>query len=368
MHPFWPDHSPHFLKCRLAVRPFLRVRREAFAPPHASTVASLPPIVVGLSGGPDSLALVAACRAEGATVHAVIVDHQLQPGSDAVAKEARRQAEQMGATAGVVKVTVPSGGSLEATARAVRYQALLDAASAVQPEMPAVQGTTELAAAEVFIAHTLDDQAETYLLGGLRGNPGGMAAREDRLVRPFLTVRRADTEGACEELGLTPWHDPQNQDPGFLRVLIRTQVIPDLAATLGFDPAPALAQAAMRCAENRQAVTQRAEEVLAKSTAFLNDAPPAGAPHPAGASSRAVVQPAALSARVLADQPRAVRTAVIERFLRAVGAPVNRQILSQVEDLAVDWHGQGPVSLGSFLEVQRVNGKLIVSHRTVSKE
>lgn len=350
--PFWPDHSPHFLKCRLAVRPFIRARHETFAsqttPAPTSHTPASPPIVVGLSGGPDSLALVAACLAERAEVHAVIVDHQLQPGSADVAEEARCQAQQLGATADVVKVSVPEGGSLEANARAARYRALLNAASITQPGATSTQPPAASTQPEVFIAHTLDDQAETYLLGGLRGNPGGMAVREGRIVRPFLSVRRADTEGACQELGLTPWHDPQNEDPAFLRVLIRTQVVPDLAATVGFDPAPALAQAASRCAENRQAVAQVAQ-------AFLN-------------SAASPTQPGALSVRALAAQPRGVRTAVIEAFLRSAGARVNRQILTQVENLVVNWHGQGPVSLGSFLEVLRVNGKLIVSNCTAPEE
>ena len=63
MEPFWPRRSPHFLACRRAVRPLQG------------------PAVIGLSGGPDSLALVAAAAAEGKDVRAVVVDHQLQPGS-----------------------------------------------------------------------------------------------------------------------------------------------------------------------------------------------------------------------------------------------------------------------------------------------
>ncbi len=399
MHPFWPDRSPHFLTCRLAVRPFISQRRQS--------AESQSPIVVGLSGGPDSLALVAACRAEGAPVHAVIVDHQLQPGSERVAHQARCQAEALGATADVVKVTVPSGGSLEANARSARYRALLQATPPAQPEStppaqpapadspapgPAPARTASVGVpasppaqpeptppaqpapgvGEVFIAHTLDDQAETYLLGGLRGNPGGMAQREGRIVRPFLTIRRADTEGACAELGLTPWHDPQNSDPGFLRVLVRTKVLPDLAATLGYDPAPALAQAAMRCAENRQAVVQIAEATLDDAVRVTpsNTATGHTVHDTPSNTARGVAKSKTLSldAATMAKHPRAVRTRALERFLRAAGAPVNRQILSQVENLAVDWHGQGPVSLGSFLEVQRVNGKLIVSDRTVPEE
>lgn len=83
----------------------------------------------------------------------------------------------------------------------------------------------------------MDDQAETYLLGGLRGNPAGMkdASRRPELsiIRPLLGARRAHTHGACVELGLKPWHDPQNFDDAFRRVAIRNQVIPLLAQVHG---------------------------------------------------------------------------------------------------------------------------------------
>src|SRR5699024_186187 len=107
MEPFWPRRSPHFLACRRAVRPFLTPE----------------PVTIGLSGGADSLALVAAARAEGQEVHAVVVDHQLQSGSRAVAEEAAAQARRLGAHAEIATVTVGEG-NLEAHARLARYRAL----------------------------------------------------------------------------------------------------------------------------------------------------------------------------------------------------------------------------------------------------
>ena len=89
----YPRVSPHFLACRVAVRPFLR--------PGAVTV--------GLSGGADSLALLAAAVAEGQVVRAVVVDHQLQSGSAQVAEQARAQAEQLGAGAQVRKCPAQAG-------------------------------------------------------------------------------------------------------------------------------------------------------------------------------------------------------------------------------------------------------------------
>ncbi|MDT5267301.1 MAG: tRNA(Ile)-lysidine synthase, partial [Mycobacterium sp.] len=103
---------------------------------------------VALSGGPDSLALVAVAAAQRDTT-ALIVDHGLQADSGRVAARARDQAMQLGCVDAVVlRVDVGSDGGPEAAARTARYTAL-DGARAGAP---------------VLLAHTLDDQAETVLL------------------------------------------------------------------------------------------------------------------------------------------------------------------------------------------------------------
>ena len=111
--PFWPRQSPHFLACRRAVRPFTS------------------PALIGLSGGPDSLALVAAAAAEAKDVRALVVDHGLQPGSADVAARAAAQAAELGVPADIVRVSVDAapGESVEAAARTARYAALSVAAS-----------------------------------------------------------------------------------------------------------------------------------------------------------------------------------------------------------------------------------------------
>ncbi|SMG21987.1 tRNA(Ile)-lysidine synthase [Corynebacterium pollutisoli] len=290
MEPFWPRRSPHFLACRRAVRPFL-------APGE---------VVVGLSGGADSLALVAAARAEGQEVHAVIVDHQLQPGSDAVAERAARQARRLGARATVARVTVPAG-NLEANARTARYAALRE------------HGTT------VWVAHTRDDQAETLLLQALRGNPGGMAPEQDGIVRPFLTVRRRDTEGACAELQLDPWHDPHNDNPDFQRVAVRTAL-----EQIHGDPVEPLAQTAERIAADNALLTELAGP-------------------PTDDCAELAAQPGPLRRRRIAAW-------LIERDIRPTRASI-----SMIEDMCTTWHGQGAVKVGGRLEVRRVGGRLALS-------
>lgn len=348
--PFWPRVSPHFLACRRAVR----------AAQLDHTVG------VGLSGGADSLALCAAMIAEGHDVIALCVDHGLQDGSREQAERAARQAENLGARARVLAVQVPeeAGNSLEAAARQARYQAMsaaaregregreerADAASRraemsdrdtelgeAAREGTAARGKTARRGAralEIAVAHTADDQAETLLLGALRGRVAGMPERAvvegARVVRPFLQVRRADTEGACAELGLDVWQDPQNADTDFRRVALRREIIPELSRVIGGDAVPALAQAAMD--------TARDEEYLAT--------------------------PATADCAELAALPEPRRRRAIAAWLVERGVKVTREGLGGIGKLCTNWHGQGPVAVssarqaGQRLEVARIGGKL----------
>ncbi|MBC3178338.1 tRNA lysidine(34) synthetase TilS [Corynebacterium lujinxingii] len=291
MEPFWPRRSPHFLACRRAVRGFDG------------------PAVIGLSGGPDSLALVAAAAAEKKDVSVVVVDHGLQPGSAEVAERAAAAAREFRFSATVAKVTV-GPGNVEAAARQARYNALLEHGG------------------DVWVAHTADDQAETLLLGALRGNPSGMAARNGRVVRPFLTIRREDTVGACEELGLDPWHDPMNNDPAFRRVAVRTGIIPTLTELIGGDAVPALAATADRIAED-QALIERLVDLTPTT-----------------------------SCAELGRDAGAVRRRRLAKWLLDEGMRVQGDQLAAIEALVTDWHGQGPIPVGGGRAVVRVDGEL----------
>ena len=312
--PFWPRVSPHFLACRRAVRA-ARMDRT---------------VGVGLSGGADSLALCAAMIAEGHDVIALCVDHGLQDGSREQAEKAAWQAESLGARARVLVVRVPeeAWNSREAGARQARYQAM---SAAAREDGASRRGGGPL---EIAVAHTADDQAETLFLGALRGRVAGMPERAvvegARVVRPFLQVRRADTEGACAELGLDVWQDPQNADTDFRRVALRREIIPELSRVIGGDAVPALAQAAMD--------TARDEEYLA-TLATADCAELAALPEP--------------------RRRRAIAAWLVER-----GVKVTREGLGGIGKLCTNWHGQGPVAVssarqaGQRLEVARIGGKL----------
>src|SRR5690606_27912354 len=158
---------------------------------------------------------------------AVDVDHGLQEGSADVATTAARAASALGLDPVIVRrVSVGSAGGPEAAARSARYEAL-------------EAGAAELGARAVLLAHTLDDQAETVLLGLARGsgatslqgmaeNTAGRAGSDVVFVRPLLGIRRSATEQFCADAGLGPWHDPHNVDAAFTRVRVRKNLMPVL--------------------------------------------------------------------------------------------------------------------------------------------
>ena len=275
---------------------------------------------VALSGGADSLALTAvAARVHPTT--ALIVDHRLQADSGDVAETARAQAISLGCVdAHVLCVDVGTEGGPEAAARTARYRAL-DAARRDAP---------------VLLAHTLDDQAETVLLGLGRGSGArsiaGMRASDPPWCRPLLGVRRLVTHAACAELNLTPWQDPHNSDRRFTRTRLRAEVLPLLEDVLGGGVAEALARtaAALRVDnETLDAVASR--ELDAVSTA------------------------GSLDTAQLAGLPEAVRRRVIRGWLLAGGASglTDKQIRG-VDTLVTAWRGQGGVAVGSPLRSARL--------------
>jgi tRNA(Ile)-lysidine synthase len=201
-------------------------------PPPGTAVAC------AVSGGADSLALLALASAAGLRATAVHVDHGLRVGSEAEADVVSEAAKRLGTGFRAVRVEVAQGPNLEARARTARYLAL-------------PRG--------VLTGHTCDDQAETMLANLLRGagrdglagmRPATPATCGDRVRRPLLGLRRAETRDLCVDLGLEPVEDPSNQDRRFVRNRIRHEVLPLLAEVSGRDPVPVLArQAKLMAAE-----------------------------------------------------------------------------------------------------------------------
>lgn len=278
------------------------------------------PWCTALSGGPDSLALTAVCASIRPTT-ALIVDHGLQEGSSEVADEARRAAIELGCVqARVLRVKVGRLGGPEAAARTARYAALREAS----------------AGAPVLLGHTLDDQAETVLLGLGRGSGprslAGMRPHQPPWCRPLLGVRRAVTHAACDELGLRAWLDPHNADRRYTRARLRLEVLPLLEDALGGGVAEALARTATALREDCDA---------------LDDL--------AAAQLEALTGPGGLDVGRLAGLPDALRRRVIRGWLLAGGAiNLTDNQIRRVDELVTNWHGQGGVAVGSELRGQRL--------------
>jgi tRNA(Ile)-lysidine synthase len=289
---------------------------------------------VALSGGPDSLALTAAAVGVLPTT-ALIVDHGLQPGSADVAEQARRQAIALGCVdAKVLAVQVGTAGGPESAARTARYAALEDAR----------------AGAQVLIGHTLDDQAETVLLGLGRGSGprsiGGIRPHDPPWCRPLLSLRRAETVAACTELGITVWHDPHNADPRFTRVRLRAQVLPLLEDVLGGGVAEALARTATALQEDAEVLDELAARALVAASAGSG-----------------------LDTAVLGSLPTAIRRRVIRSWLLGVGAgALTDKQLRAVDALVTDWRGQGGVAVGAGLPRQRLFAERKQGSLTVRRE
>ena len=296
------------------------------------------PVLVACSGGADSLALAAATAFVaprlGIAAGLVTIDHGLQEGS---AQQALLVAE-IGYELGldpveVVPVRVGRAGGPEAAARSARYAALDAVADALD--------------ALVLLGHTLDDQAETVLLGLGRGSGprsiAGMRAEDGCYLRPFLGVRRSVTVDVCAALGLQPWDDPHNTDPSFQRVRLRTEVLPLLEDVLQGGVAEALARTADLVRADLDFIDQQTI-----STGFRSD--------------RSVDhEGVALRADALADLAPALRTRALRGLAAAAGAaPLTSVHVAALDALVTSWHGQGPVDLPGGLRARRASGRIEV--------
>ncbi|MEH3090252.1 MAG: tRNA lysidine(34) synthetase TilS [Microbacterium arborescens] len=311
-----PSLNPAIAEIRRAVR-------AALTPlPSGSAV------IVALSGGADSLALAAATAFEapklGLRAASVTVDHGLQPGSDEVALRAARTAGGLGLDPLVVRVEVGVEGGPEAAARNARYGVLRDAAR-------------DAGAAAVLLGHTLDDQAETVLLGLARGagatSLAGMASvRTDEesgipWLRPLLAVRRETTAEACAAAGLEPWHDPHNRDDRYRRVRVRESVLPVLERELG----PGIAEALVRTAEQLREDAQAFDDMIAETIEDIVEPAEAGI---------------AISVPALAANPPALRHRIIRHVVQSeFHESLTRSQTLEVARLVTDYTGQGPIDL-----------------------
>jgi tRNA(Ile)-lysidine synthase len=303
--------------------------------------------LVACSGGADSLALAGAVAFEaprvGRAAGAVTVDHGLQEGSAERAEDVAKVLTGLGLDPVLVRaVRVTGPGGPEAAARRARYEAL---DGVVADRAPAV----------LLLGHTLDDQAETVLLGLARGSGArslaGMAPRAGHRLRPLLDLERATVREACARMGLDAWEDPHNLDPRFARSRVRHEALPALERALGPGIAAALARTAGMLRADADTLDLLADGLFEEAASG------------SGGGGRRDARPAGpeLAVAPLERAPESLRTRVLRRAALAAGCPASALTARHVRELdrlVTEWRGQAHIDLPGGVRGRRVAGRV----------
>ena len=279
-----------------------------------------------------ALALALFLEANQSKVIPVVVDHGLQEGSAQITSQTISKLKAIGYTqveSAVAQVKITDG--LEASARRARYQIFNQFIDTYRPKY-------------FLLAHTLNDQAESVLLGLARGSGArslsGMAVENNIYVRPLLKISRQTTVAACREGGIEIWSDPHNDDLRFARVRTRKNVLPNLEENLGPGITEALVRSADLLRDDADALDSFAREYFAQT------------------------DPLNLSVNELERLPKAIRTRVLRLAIYKAGAPtgsLSAEHINGAEALISDWHGQKELSLPGDVKLLRNSGRITLS-------
>jgi tRNA(Ile)-lysidine synthase len=282
------------------------------------------PVLVAVSGGPDSLATMHVMHRLGYAIEVAHFDHKVRVESGDDAAFVRAQAKRLGVAfhEGERDATGPSP---EHTLREARLAFLERTAAAA-------------GAPRIATGHTLDDQAETVLMrviaGAGRGGLGGIPPVRAPYIRPLIDRTRAETEAYCRALRLTPRRDATNDDPAYLRNAIRSDLLPHLASRYNARMAIALARTA---------------DILRDEDAVL-DAIATGALQPEAAGG---------AVRLRIEDLQALHPALQRRALRRI-APLGAAQIERVRALAANAETGDELFLGQRLNARVEYGWLVL--------
>ena len=305
-------------------------------------------VLVAVSGGPDSMALLYVLARElnelKLGLHVGHVNHGLRgaesDGDEAYVRRVARRLELplLSARVDVRSAVKQIGAGLEDAARTLRLEAL--------QEMRRQAG-----AAAIALGHTADDRAETLLLNLLRGagarGLSAMRPRRDAVIRPLILARRQETLAYCRRLGLRPRRDSSNLSATFARNRVRHEALPLLSDVAGRDVVPVLCRTA---------------EVLAGDEELLADLV-------RQAESRLITErddgQVALDVVALEAEPVPLRRRLVRGLLRSFSAELRDVAFGHVEavlQLASE-PGGGALQLPGGLRVERA-GRTLRLRRT----
>jgi tRNA(Ile)-lysidine synthase len=287
-------------------------------------------ILVAVSGGPDSVCLLESLmrlrRLFKVRLEVFHFDHHLRKDSSLDATYVLRLAARhdLPFHLRAATSTPPKGASVEAWAREQRHFAIAEV-------------TRESGVARTAIGHTMDDQAETVLIGlitgsGIRGM-SGIAPVTGTWVNPLIEVTRDEVEAFCRSLHLRPRTDPTNADTRFLRNAIRLRGLPTLERAVGRSLREPLVRTAAGLREDADELMRQAFEVLDD----VVDETPNGVD---------------LFAARLLDLPRAIAGRVVANAVYRCGVPCSRADVVAVFDLAAGRPGRRR-DLSSGLKARR---------------
>lgn len=269
-------------------------------------------IVIGLSGGPDSVCLFhILCRLRDELdirLHAVHINHGLRPGA---ADEDQRYAEALCAeyqvpfqsfVFDVNRIAREQGISSEDAGRQVRYGSFFEVAGRIAAETGRP--------VKIAVAQNMNDQAETVLMRILRGTgTDGLCGIEylrtekDRgvVIRPLLDVSREEIEAYCRENGLNPRIDQTNLEPIYTRNKIRLGLLPYLSENFNANIVAALNRLSKIAKEDKEYFGQRVEAIIAEHVVFRTP------------------ERAAIPVEILNREHPAVRHRIIMRLFERIG-------------------------------------------------
>ena len=220
-------------------------------------------VVLGLSGGPDSVSLFYALRALGYEIHAVHVDHGLRETAARDAAFVQKMCAASGVTCRVVSADCAGlakdlGMTTEEAGRKIRYEAFCQEADRIREAGHDVK---------IAVAHNADDQAETVLFRLMRGTgPDGLAGMAHsryeggyQVIRPLLDVSRAEIEEYCRANGLEYMTDETNEVPAYTRNSIRLELLPFMREKYNANISEALCRLAAIAGEDKDYLRQQTE-------------------------------------------------------------------------------------------------------------
>jgi tRNA(Ile)-lysidine synthase len=249
-------------------------------------------IIVGLSGGPDSVCLFHILLGLSAelefTLSAVHVNHGLRPGA---ADEDQHYVENLcakyGAPLAVHNINITAlaaelGETPEEAGRTARYEIFAEEAARVEAELrSSAEQTRKINSVRIAVAHNRNDQIETALMRIIRGTgTDGLAgmpySRWDEsgyeIIRPLLDVDRADIEAYCERHNLNPRRDYTNDEPKYFRNKVRLKLLPFLRENFGAHAEGALLRLSANAAEDRDYFGTVVGEAVDEFAEFKGDA------------------------------------------------------------------------------------------------